>query len=101
MAYLEEEFYPTNYFGDIAERDDNNGGLDDPALLINEDNILDIRESVRQTFVAAKPIAPVCRESCKGLCPICSINLNESTCQCSPDQEIPEWAKSLRSLEIN
>ena len=100
-AYLEEEFYPTNYFEGFTDRDgDNSGGIDDPALLINEDNILDMREPVRQAFVSVKPLAPVCRDGCKGLCPTCSADLNEEACQCSPQEEIPEWAKSLRSIEI-
>ncbi len=101
-VYLEEEFYPTNYFEGFTERDKDNGdGIDDPALLINEDNILDLREPVRQTFVSAVPLAPICRDGCKGICPTCSTDLNEAPCKCSLQQEIPEWAKSLRSLEIN
>ena len=101
-AYLEEEFYPKNYFEGLTARDGGSGGdIDDPALLIDDDNILDIREPVRQALVSATPIAPVCRDDCKGICPACSADLNEAPCECSPQQEIPEWAKSLKSLEIN
>lgn len=100
-VYLEEEFYPTNYFEGFTERDEGKGdGFDDPALLINEDNILDLREPVRQNFVSAIPLAPLCRDGCKGICPTCSIDLNKAGCKCSPEQEVPEWAKSLRSLGI-
>ncbi len=100
-VYLEEEFYPTNYFEGFTERDDGaSDGFDDPALCIYEDNILDLREAVRQNFVSAIPLAPVCREGCKGLCPSCSTNLNQEACKCSPEKEIPEWAKSLKSIEI-
>ena len=98
-AYLEEEFYPTNYFEGFTGKDENDG-IDDPALLIDEDKILNLREPVRQTFVGVTPLAPVCREDCKGICPTCSAELNEAACSCSQQQEIPEWAKSLRSLEI-
>ncbi len=101
-VYLEEEFYPTNYFEGFTERDeDSNGQFDDPALFINEDNILDLREAVRQAFVGASPIAPICQDGCKGICPTCSADLNKAPCECNHEQEIPEWAKSLRSLEIN
>lgn len=98
---LEEEFYPTNYFEGFAEIDGDIGdGNDDPSLLINEDNILDMREPVRQAFVGAKPLAPVCLNDCKGLCSTCSADLNKAACECRPQEETPEWAKSLRSLEI-
>ncbi len=101
-AYLEEEFYPTNYFEGFTGRDEAGGcGIDDPALLIDEYNILDLREPVRQVFLSVTPIAPVCRDDCKGMCPTCSIDLNEAACRCSPQQVTPEWAKSLRSREIN
>ena len=100
-ANLEEEFYPTNYFdGFTGSDEDGTGDIDDPALLIDEDNILNMREPVRQAFLSVKPIAPVCRDDCKGICPTCSADLNKAACPCSPQQEIPEWAKSLRSLEI-
>ena len=101
-AYLEEEYYPTNNFeGFTGGDEDNTGEFVDPALLIDEDNILSVREPVRQAFLGVKPIAPLCRDDCKGICPTCSADLNEAPCECSPQQEIPEWAKSLRSLEIN
>ncbi len=101
-AYLEEEFYPKNNFDGLTARDGGSGeDIDDPALLIDDDNILDMREPVRQALVSTTPLAPVCRDDCKGICPACSADLNEAPCECSPQQEIPEWAKSLRSLEIN
>lgn len=32
------------------------------------------------------PITSVCREDCKGLCPICGCNFNSSQCGCEPVQ---------------
>ena len=33
----------------------------------------------------------LCAEDCKGLCPVCGHNLNESECGCSREQIDPRW----------
>jgi uncharacterized protein len=71
--------------------------LDDPALMIDERNILDISEVVRQNVLLALPTRPLCRPDCRGLCPTCGENLNQGVCTCSLDAADPRWA-SLRSL---
>jgi uncharacterized protein len=35
---------------------------------------------VREEMLLAIPINPICRADCKGLCPICGGNLNETLC---------------------
>ncbi len=42
----------------------------------------------RDAILLSVPIAPLCRENCKGLCPICGINLNKKVCNCK--KELPE-----------
>ena len=44
-------------------------------------DVIDITEDVRQEIILAYPMVPVCREACKGLCPACGQNLNETTCE--------------------
>ena len=46
------------------------------------DNVVDITELVRDTFLASLPIQNLCREDCKGLCPVCGKNLNDGDCEC-------------------
>jgi uncharacterized protein len=43
---------------------------------------IDLRSVVRDTFLLAVPIAVLCRQDCKGLCPSCGTNLNLSSCEC-------------------
>lgn len=46
------------------------------------------------------PLISVCREDCKGLCPVCGINRNESSCLCEqPKQGGPFAALSALDLE--
>lgn len=46
------------------------------------------------------PLISVCREDCKGLCPVCGINRNESSCLCEqPKPDGPFAALSALDLE--
>jgi uncharacterized protein len=46
---------------------------------IEGDNI-DLEPLVRDAFVLALPLNPVCREDCRGLCVVCGADLNEVDC---------------------
>lgn len=47
-----------------------------------DDGFIDVTEMIRDTVMAAQPIKNLCKEDCKGLCPICGANLNENECNC-------------------
>ena len=46
---------------------------------------------LRDTVLLELPLAPLCAETCLGLCPQCGTNWNESPCQCRPAID-PRWA---------
>lgn len=52
------------------------------TLFINEEHILNLGEMVRQCFILAMPMKPLCRPDCAGLCPTCGSNLNQGVCNC-------------------
>lgn len=39
------------------------------------------------------PMQPLCREDCRGLCPHCGANLNETSCSCREEAIDPRWEK--------
>jgi len=39
------------------------------------------------------PMQPLCHEGCRGLCPICGVNLNREDCDCAGKQIDPRWEK--------
>ena len=41
---------------------------------------------IAEQVLAEIPFKPLCREDCKGLCPTCGVDLNESACGCSDQQ---------------
>ncbi len=54
-------------------------------------NSADLWELSRQALVVNLPMRPLCRPECKGLCPQCGANLNETQCGCSLPAD-PRWA---------
>lgn len=58
---------------------------------------LDLREEVWETLLLSLPEGALCREDCKGLCPVCGADLNEGACSCVPDTADPRFAV-LRGL---
>lgn len=46
------------------------------------EDLFDITELVRDTLIASQSIKNLCKPNCKGLCPVCGQNLNDSECSC-------------------
>ncbi len=65
---------------------------DGDSFCIDDQQVLDLSEAVRQYQLAAQPMQPLCHADCKGLCPHCGHNLNLGPCSCSPAQVDSRWA---------
>ena len=72
-------------------------GEDDLATAFYREGMVDLIELLREQFVLALPMKPLCEEACKGLCPECGTNLNKMQCDCAPKWEDPRLAP-LKSL---
>jgi uncharacterized protein len=59
---------------------------DDLTTAYYRDDEIDLGQLVLEQFYLAVPMKPLCRESCRGLCPECGTNLNTATCSC-----VREW----------
>jgi len=70
---------------------------DDLDTAFYRDQVIDLGELMREQFLLALPMKPLCREGCKGLCPVCGTNLNDARCQCGPQWADPRLA-GLRAL---
>jgi uncharacterized protein len=58
------------------------------SVEISEDtDFVDLTGEVREAIILAFPGYPVCRETCKGLCPTCGKNLNDGPCGCRKQAE--------------
>ena len=55
---------------------------DDLTAAYYRDDQIDLGQLVVEQLLLAVPMKPLCRESCRGLCPDCGTNLNTATCSC-------------------
>ena len=69
----------------------------DSGLLMPETGIIDLTPVLREYILLDIPISPLCSQDCKGLCPICGNNFNESSCNHEEETGDPRLA-SLKTL---
>ena len=60
---------------------------------------IDLDPIILEQIVLQLPMRVVCRETCRGLCPQCGINLNTSSCHCS-DKSVDERFRVLKDLKL-
>jgi len=81
-------------------------GVEDPAFSYEQEvpnlhETLDLTDAVRETIILAFPNYPMCQEACRGLCPVCGVNLNRAKCGCKPLKETSWTAFSgLDNIEV-
>lgn len=98
-ARLEEQFKPTVDVetGRAIKREDQEE--DDDAFTIDPTHQMDLSEPIRQALLVALPMRPLCREDCKGLCPVCGANRNNTDCGHQEEPMDSRW-EGLRELDL-
>lgn len=69
-------------------------------IYMDEEKQIDITQAFGEQVVFDMPFKILCKDDCKGLCPVCGINLNKGTCDCAGKQVDPRLA-ILRTLLEN
>ncbi len=59
--------------------------------LVSAPEYVDLTDDIREAMMLAFPSYPICDPACKGLCPQCGVNWNETTCECKPPAD-NRWA---------
>ncbi len=85
-----EEFKQLSLINEPSERDSGNAP-EAGELFVFRGDTLDLNEYFRQSFLMSQPLKILCRSQCKGLCPVCGINLNYQQCNCLEDNLDPRW----------
>lgn len=84
---------------DAREVDRSGGGEELDSPYVNED-ILDLHGWVRDALALAVPAQVLCSEGCRGLCPVCGVDLNRAGPEHAHEPASdPRWAK-LRTLRL-
>jgi uncharacterized protein len=73
---------------------------DDVGVSFYRNDTIDLGEVMRDEFYLALPMKPLCRDDCKGLCPVCGVNRNREICTCKADWVDPRM-EALKTLLKN
>ena len=65
--------------------------------LVSADRTIDLSGALLSALVMETPFVVLCREDCKGLCPVCGANLNEVDCGHAAQLEAQREAERLSS----
>jgi uncharacterized protein len=60
---------------------------------------LELEDIIREQLLLQLPMQRVCSEDCKGICPICGANRNETACACHARPGDDRWM-ALKDLHI-
>jgi uncharacterized protein len=71
---------------------------DDLTTAFYDNDTIDLGQLMREQFFLSLPMKPLCRQTCKGLCPQCGTNLNRARCGCRSGWEDPRFA-ALKALK--
>ena len=74
---------------------------DDPDLYSYDSSRIDLTDAVRDAILMELPLRFLCREDCKGLCPVCGVNLNNGTCTCQEGAEFTNPFSALKTIVLN
>jgi uncharacterized protein len=61
--------------------------LSESELLVPDDAQIDLEPLIREYALLEIPISPICKSDCKGLCPVCGQDLNETDCGHRPHED--------------
>ena len=60
---------------------------------------IELEEIVREQIELQLPMQKLCSSACKGICPVCGVNRNETECNCQPPSGDDRWM-ALKNLHV-
>jgi len=73
---------------------------EDVRMITPETPSLVLTGDIRDTVMLSVPLKLLCRDDCRGLCPICGVDWNRQKCSCAREEADPRW-DSLKKLLKN
>lgn len=62
---------------------------------------IDLDPILREQVLLALPVSVLCRDDCRGLCPLCGQNLNEGACGHGKTKELDPRLAKLRDIKLS
>ncbi|HEY0386746.1 MAG TPA: DUF177 domain-containing protein [Pyrinomonadaceae bacterium] len=91
VTYIPASAYAAHETAELQEAD--------LLLSVYEGDEIDVDEIVREQILLALPARALCREECKGLCPVCGSDRNLNGCECEEKETDPRWS-ALKDLRL-
>lgn len=97
-AQVETRFVPAGDLAKVTAETVRSGEIEDDVadqdlgLAEYRDETIDLGQVVREQFVLALPMKPLCQDECRGLCPVCGTNRNREACECKQEWVDPRLA---------
>lgn len=94
-----EQSFDLLYVPPLSTQDERELEVDDLSIGFYQGEAIDADDLVREQIELALPMARLCSEECRGLCPECGTNLNVRECACKNEQADSRWSalKELKS----
>ena len=64
---------------------------DDEYILVGENSCVTIDEALMEELILSLPLRSLCKDDCKGICPKCGCNKNDTECECVLSAPDPRW----------
>ncbi|MBR1559544.1 MAG: DUF177 domain-containing protein [Clostridia bacterium] len=74
---------------------------EDPDLYSFEASTVELTDAVRDALLLELPLRVLCKPDCKGLCPVCGIDLNNGTCTCQEGAEVKNPFSALKDIVLD
>jgi len=87
-----EQSFDLIYVPPLGVGEEHELGENDLSLGFYQEGIIDVDDLAREQIELALPMARLCTEDCRGLCPECGANLNLDECACVEGLADPRWA---------
>jgi uncharacterized protein len=84
LEYVTPEDYQAQQAVELTE--------DDLDLSVFDGEAIDIDDLVSEELLLAVPAQVLCKDDCKGICPVCGQDRNEVNCGCETATVDPRWA---------
>jgi uncharacterized protein len=100
LSVAVDQSFDLLYVPPLGAGEEHELGEDDLSIAFYQGDVIDLDDLVREQIELAIPMARLCGDECRGLCPDCGANLNEGKCACGVEQVDPRWT-ALKELKSN
>jgi uncharacterized protein len=92
---------PFEEYFELDRTDGDEETEDDDGRLVHavKTDVIDLDPYLKENIAVAVPAFPLCREDCRGLCPVCGADRNVKDCGCREKSGDPRWSALKDLLE--